>query len=109
MGKTPGLGIGSDETCFDTKPWREKVGGLAPEGVMEGEILGLACSGANTDTRLGFPCIKPVCKAGGGFGAGTALKGGVTNPGLLSESLLVCDEVLIAFVCDCADDPVFGM
>ena len=45
-------------------------------------MFGLACSGAKTDKRLGFPC-KPVCKAGGGFGVGKALKGGVTNPGLL--------------------------
>mmetsp|Transcript_18645 Transcript_18645/g.28370 ORF Transcript_18645/g.28370 Transcript_18645/m.28370 type:complete len:89 (-) Transcript_18645:1900-2166(-) len=88
MGNTPGLGSGSDETCLDTKPWREKAGGLAPEGVTEGEMFGLACSGAKTDTRLRFPC-KPVCNAGGGFGAGAALKGGVTNPGLLSESWLV--------------------
>ena len=65
-----------------------KAGRLALDGVTEGEMLGIACSGAKTDTRLEFAC-DPVCKAGGGFGAGVALKGGVTNPGLFSESRLV--------------------
>ena len=90
IGNTPGLGSGMFETCLDTKFWRENAGGLAPEGVTEGEMFGLACSGAKTDTRFGLACALVVCKAGGGIGVGKALKGGVTSPGcLLSESLLV--------------------